>query len=509
MIEEVLNSLYNDKKLQLELINKFKPGFLKFDEGKIEINRTVDLNIPLENITFSQNRSLDSDTFKVENDYDDSLVAKGSIKSNINISATIKSIININFQNNMKITRNNTKKNKSKYIRYKHFISNSLVKISIPQKDFKLDENIKQEFRNIFNKETNEDQLNELFRLYNKYGIGISFEFILGGKYFMYFDARNDEEKDEIVKDFEYSTNTSVMDQKGGFGFNNNNIKEINQKRKNLNMKLSVVGGDPEKKDNYNEWLKSINLKNVEIIQYKSLQPLHDFCEDDVKEKIEELLKNENKRLLEEKEKAEAKEQEPTLGLNDEDDENAEPISIILLGDNDSGKTSLIKRFVYGKFSSYEKETIVSQCYNKIRNIMIDNKNHKIKVQLNEHPVKTYRLKELDLSHINQCDGIILVLDITNNEAIERLKIWGDLIKAYKKKNYPVFLMPNKSDLATYPMNLNEICQKYNWTYLKSISCKNEYDENLDNNMISIIQQVYQNQKKKTDNVVYKESRCF
>ena len=110
MIEEELNSLYNYKKCQLELINKFKPGFLKFDDGKIEINRTVDLNVPLENITFSQNRSLDSDTFKVENDYDDSLVTKGSIKSNINISATIKSIININCQNNFKISKNNTKK---------------------------------------------------------------------------------------------------------------------------------------------------------------------------------------------------------------------------------------------------------------------------------------------------------------------------------------------------------------------------------------------------------------
>lgn len=508
MIEEVLNSLYNDKKSQLELINKFKPGFLKFDDGKIEINRTVDLNIPLENIIFSQNRSLDSDTFKVENDYDDSLVSKGSIKSNINISATIKSIININFQSNMKITNDNTKKNKSKYIRYKHFISNSLVKISVPQKDFKLDENIKQEFRNIFNKETNQDQLNELFRLYNKYGIGIAFEFILGGKYYMYFDARNDEEKDAIVKDFEYSNNTSVMDQKGGFGFNNNSIKEINQKRKNLNMKLSVVGGDPEKKDNYNEWLKSINLKNLEIIQYKSLQPLHDFCDDDVKEKIEELLKNEN-RLLEEKEKAEGKEQEHTLDLNAEDDENAEPISIILLGDNDSGKTSLIKRFVNGKFSSYEKETINHQCYNKIRNIMIDNKNHKIKVQLNEHPVNTNRLKDLDLSYINQYDGIIVVLDINNKEAIQRLNDWGDLIAAYKKKKYPVFLIPNKADLAKYPMNLNEICQKYDWTQLQYISCKKEYDENFDNNMISVIQEAYQNQKKKNDNVVYKKSRCF
>ena len=139
---------------------------------------------------------------------------------------------------------------------------------------------------------------------------------------------------------------------------------------------------------------------------------------------------------------------------------------------------------------------------------MIDNKNHKIKVQLNEYPVNTNRLKDLDLSYISQCDGIILVLDINNNDAIERLKIWGDLIETYKKKNYPIFLMPNKSDLATYPMNLNEICQKYNWTYLKSISCKNEYDENLDNNMISIIQQVYQNQKKKTDNIVYRK-KCF
>ena len=63
-----ITEIFNDKTLQLKLLNKFPPGFLKLDsDGKVEINRTVKLNIPLENMTFSQAKNYRSDTNKIEN----------------------------------------------------------------------------------------------------------------------------------------------------------------------------------------------------------------------------------------------------------------------------------------------------------------------------------------------------------------------------------------------------------------------------------------------------------
>lgn len=45
---------------------------------------------------------------------------------------------------------------------------------------------LKKEFQIIKEKKTDKEKLNELFKLYNKYGFGVPFEFILGGKYYIY-----------------------------------------------------------------------------------------------------------------------------------------------------------------------------------------------------------------------------------------------------------------------------------------------------------------------------------
>ena len=37
--------------------------------------------------------------------------------------------------------------------------------------------------------------MDELSKLFTKYDIGIPFEFVLGGKLYLYFNAKNEEEK--------------------------------------------------------------------------------------------------------------------------------------------------------------------------------------------------------------------------------------------------------------------------------------------------------------------------
>ena len=54
-----------------------------------------------ETIGFSKEIYIDSDTLKAENIFDDNLVSKGTIKSNLNISKSIKNIIGINFENKL------------------------------------------------------------------------------------------------------------------------------------------------------------------------------------------------------------------------------------------------------------------------------------------------------------------------------------------------------------------------------------------------------------------------
>ena len=507
-----ITEIFNDKTLQLKLLNKFQPGFLKLDsEGKVEINRTVKLNIPLENMTFSQAKNFRSDTNKIENNYDDSLFSKDSKGANANISKSIKNIFNIGLETNLKMENNNKKENKTKSIRYKHSIFQRFIKVSIPQKDFKLDENIKQEFKIILNKKSDKEKINELFKLYSKYGFGVPFEFILGGKYYIYFDARSEEEKKEIESKLNNLTSISANNQKMGFNFDMNNKNESKAKMENLNIQMDVVGGNSEKKDDFNEWLKSLTLDNIEIIKYEQVIPIHEYCDEDVKNEIENLLERENNKILKKYEQ------------NNEDSLNqpviqskyaevvADPVTIMFLGDNDSGKTSIIKRFTTGQYNSLERTTIAQEYFNENKYYKYDNKIYKVKVQLVDNIVNNERLKDLDLSYLRHCDGIILVYDISNEKSIERLNIWGGLIRDYKCKNVPLFLVPNKADLEKKPLDLDKICEKYEMIKMKDISCKapDKIDE-LKAVMNSIIKESYKRKKNRADNLVYKSKGfCF
>jgi len=283
--------IFKNKEEQIKLLNRFSPGFIKFDrDGKIEINRTVKLNIPLENMIISSKREFNQLTVYNENKYDESLFSS-DIKVANGIISKSKNIYQKSF-----ITENQKEKHKkSKYGHYKHYINQSYIKITIPQKNFILDENIKEEFKVLKDKKTDKEKLNELFKLYNKYGFGIPFEFILGGKYYIYFDAKNEEEREEIEKKINNLTSLNFNEQKPDFNINLNN--EETGKMEDMNFKIDAIGGDLEKKNDFTGWIKSLNLDNYEIIRYESVIPIHNYLDDELKNEIENLLKRENENL--------------------------------------------------------------------------------------------------------------------------------------------------------------------------------------------------------------------
>ena len=517
-------SIFKDKKKQLDLIQKFQPGFLKFDEeGKIEINRSVPLNINLDKIIFSQENKHESGTDKTENNMNAILSSRRKINSNINLNKSIKNIFNINFANNFDFEDNNILNEETKTLHYQHLIKNYFIKVSIPQNEFKLEENIKQEFRNAMQKKDDNEKMKELLKVYNKYGVGISFEFMLGGKYYIDFDAKNTEEKEEIVRNFDNLTNLSMNVQKMDLDLENKKGKEIKKKMENLNIKVNVLGGNPEKKDDYNEWAKSLNLSNLEIIEYKSIIPLHEYCDDDIKNEIEGLLERENKRKIEEEKKAKIEknkkiEEKTDLDTNNEDDDdNFEQITIYFLGDNGSGKTSIIKKYIKGTFNSVEKSTVSLKFYNKNKVIQEDNKKYKVKVFLAENAVSTDNISQLNLSYINGCDGIILVLDISNKDSFKRLKTWKNAIYNYKKKSCNIFLIPNKADLkkskTKSPLNLCNFCEENKIVLMQAISCKDDPKEKLKANIDQIVKKIFIDKERMSIRVKeeekYKNSSCF
>ena len=283
--------IFNNKEEQIKLLNRFPPGFIKFNsDGKIEINRTIKLNIPFENLIISSKREFNQLTIYNENKYDESLFSSDIIFASGKNSKSTKNILNSVLESF--ITGNKKEKNsKSNYGHYKYCINQSYIKISIAQKDFILDENIKEEFKAFKDKKTDKEKLNELFKLYNKYGFGVPFEFIIGGKYCIHFDAKNEEEKEEIENKINKLTSLNYDKQKSGSNIDINNEGTAN--KEDMNFHIDVIGGEIEKKNDYNEWLKGLNLDNYEIIRYESVIPIHHFFDDELKNEIENLLEKE------------------------------------------------------------------------------------------------------------------------------------------------------------------------------------------------------------------------
>ncbi len=120
-----------------------------------------------------------------------------------------------------------------------------------------------------------------------------------------------------------------------------------------------------------------------------------------------------------------------------------EKINIILLGNSEVGKTSFILRYTEDYFQPIYLTTIGIDF--KVKNIKFSNN-------------KTYKLffydttgqekyKSISLNLIKNCDGILLMYDITKNESFESITTWMESIKNVKEEIFPIVLVGNKTDL--------------------------------------------------------------
>ena len=127
-------------------------------------------------------------------------------------------------------------------------------------------------------------------------------------------------------------------------------------------------------------------------------------------------------------------------------------LKIGLIGNSSVGKTSLIRRFVDGKFDDNYMSTIGVDYFEK--NININNMTIKLIIQ---DTSGQERFRSIAKSYFKNVDGIILVFDVTNLESFdEGIKYWlticDDEIKEYKK-----ILVGNKIDLEIKKISKEKI----------------------------------------------------
>jgi len=116
-------------------------------------------------------------------------------------------------------------------------------------------------------------------------------------------------------------------------------------------------------------------------------------------------------------------------------------LRVILLGDSNVGKTSLIMRYIKNEFKNSFISTIGVEYDSKI--IKKGKKNIRLEIIDTGGQEKFHCLTK---SFFNNVDGIIFVFDLTNKESFENLKNWLKEAESYTE-DFGYILVGNKKDL--------------------------------------------------------------
>jgi len=127
-------------------------------------------------------------------------------------------------------------------------------------------------------------------------------------------------------------------------------------------------------------------------------------------------------------------------------------LGILLLGDSDSGKTSLLMRYIKNVYKDTYVSTVGLDQY--VKKLKIDEED------VNLHIMDTSgqeRFKSLSQTYYKKADGIIFVFDVTNRESFEGMKFWLTDVLNYNSDIVYV-IVGNKIDLTnSILVNENDI----------------------------------------------------
>ena len=178
-----------------------------------------------------------------------------------------------------------------------------------------------------------------------------------------------------------------------------------------------------------------------------------------------------------------------------EEDKDIIEYTIMIIGDNETGKSSFCNRFALDLFDLEVKPSIETSCYCKT--IILFDKEIKIYlIDMETCPISPLTKSEED-SLYQIIDGIILIYDITEAESFKNTeKLFNDIKKNDNiKKDIPVTIVGNKNDLGFLRnIDFDEAKEKAaNLGYeLKEINC-NRDTEMVHNVMKKLIEKIYFN----------------
>lgn len=172
----------------------------------------------------------------------------------------------------------------------------------------------------------------------------------------------------------------------------------------------------------------------------------------------------------------------------------------IIVGDCDVGKSSIIRRFLHGNFTSKTDSTIGASfsCTRREE----EDRYKKLDIW---DTAGQERFRSIISIYYRGADVALLVCDLTKKDSIENLKYWiSDLLERTDNPDVEVILVGNKTDVLKEqgeeikaPKKLQELAIKYNYPIILTSALEGTNIEKMFNNILDKMDVPFTQRKEK------------
>jgi len=147
--------------------------------------------------------------------------------------------------------------------------------------------------------------------------------------------------------------------------------------------------------------------------------------------------------------------------------EKSKTLKLMLSGDSNVGKTSLVNRFVKDEYT--EEYLAPAQDPSQSKDVTVNSTPQRIEVF---DTCGQERFRILTGSYYNQCHGVVLVFDLTSQASLDKVPTWLKQIDHYTIKGTPIVLLGNKSDLKAErkvkQQDIEHLCAEHSLHYFET-----------------------------------------